>query len=56
MRAQMQKAVDGVAPDAMNRDEYAHMEDTPAYAALNAAGLLCTKHRRRDIEDIKTNR
>ena len=30
------------------------MEDTPAYAALNAAGLLCTKYRRQDIDDIFT--
>ena len=35
-------------------DGHPHMEDTPAYAALNAAGLLTTNYRRTDIEDIFT--
>jgi len=29
-------------------------EDTPAYIALRRAGVLCTEHRRKDIEDIFT--
>jgi hypothetical protein len=29
-------------------------EDTPAYAVLKEAGILCTKYRRRDIESIFT--
>jgi regulator of protease activity HflC (stomatin/prohibitin superfamily) len=29
-------------------------EDTPAYIALRSAGVLCTEHRRKDIEDIFT--
>ena len=43
------------APDtqAMQREE-AHMEDTPAYAALKASGLICTKYRRKDVTDIFT--
>jgi len=40
--------------DGREEDGHAHMEDTPAYAALTAAGLLTTKYRRTDIEDIFT--
>ena len=29
-------------------------EDTPAYRALNAANVLCTEHRRKDVSDIFT--
>jgi len=36
----------------MERD--GHMEDTPAYSALNANKLLCTKYRRRDVADVFT--
>ena len=39
-----------VKNEAMDRDAHdGHMEDTPAYAALKASGLLCTKYRRLDI-------
>jgi len=38
------------------KDEDSHYEDTPAYACLRKAGLLCDKYRRRDIEDIFTGK
>ena len=43
-----------VADDGHNVTHKIGMEDTPAYQALNAAGLLCTKYRRQDIDDIFT--
>jgi hypothetical protein len=33
-----------------------HYEDTPAYAALQQAGLLCTEYRRKSIDDIFTGK
>ena len=31
-----------------------HMEETPAYISLKEAGVLCTDHRRNNIDDIFT--
>ena len=33
-----------------------HYEDTPAYAALQQAGLLCREYRRKSIDDIFTGK
>lgn len=46
---------EGVVVQAL-KDEDSHYEDTPAYACLRKAGLLCDKYRRRDIEDIFTGK
>lgn len=41
----------GMARDHAHHDNY---EDTPTYAALQKAGLLCTEFRRKSVEDIFT--
>ena len=37
-------------------DNEHHYEDTPAYAALQQAGLLCREYRRKSIDDIFTGK
>ena len=37
-----------------NKEDFYNKEDTPAYKALSEAKVLCTVHRRSDIESIFT--